>query len=394
MQLITHLTMLRRKLAAKRSTFVRNPYKRTYINYEDEDDEVRDIIINKTNKKINIICNVHESILDIIQYKLGWNDLASLKQTCTTTNNFIKHNDIIDRMIADMDLINAFCTCIIMNNELYLELFLDNFNIPRYQLINCLIYTICTGRNTISRILIDSLDFVKYSNRDDIEIECECHKCNHLQCFSDFVENELYFENISQKMLLQIACMFDNLEMFKYIMEKYDLEFTYIDIWATILHNSVYIFDEMIRINPMMKLSQRMLKNYVFRIVCGDKFDFLDYLFKNKIAHLGIRLNNAIIEYCLYNFEMNSSKILRKIIMLVENYGSDHMVQTTMTNCIFACYPKMIREIISVSKRLLYKKKFIDMIEKKQEYWTKVPEIEFMIVNKLKLQERSKIKYR
>lgn len=384
--------MLKLQLARKRSRFVRDAFQRRCVPNDTEDDYETTIIIGKS-VRYNILYEAHESIFNLIQKDLPWQDLISLKTACALANKLVSHADVVDRMIQGMDMMNTFCACIHNNNATYVKTLIDNYSIPRYQLIRGLIYCLFTLRNDTSRVFLDALDFPRYSKFDTYEYLADhCVYCETIYCLFDYINAPLHNEcGVSQKMLLQMTCAVDNIVMFRHILGMYDVGISHIELWISSINCSTRVFKLILNDNPNQRISQRMLIRFVrFQgFAVADKIGFLHYVFARGLAHLSRRLNNSIIDYCRH---INLSRAaIRDAAMLVETYGSHRMVQSTMTQYIQDCMPTSIEEMADVSKRLIYKQKHIDMITTNMDFWSRFPKIEYILVNKLKLQERKQL---
>jgi hypothetical protein len=309
---------------------------------------------------------------------------------CALTNRLVEHGDIVERMIDATDVTNTFCMCVHNNSPAYVQTLIDKHGIPKHQLIRGLIYSIYTFRNDLCIIFFDTLDFPKHSKYDNSEYFVD-HSvyCGKTHCMYDYIDSQPYNEtNVSQKMLLQMAVAADNVDMFRHIKNTYDLGISYIDIWVAAVNCGKHVFATILKDAKNLRISQRMLIRFMRFQGCHvvDKLGYLHYIFERGIAHLGRRLNDSIIDYCWHARLSNNE--YRSATMLVEKYGSHHLVQSTLRQYIYRCMPISILEMIDLSSRIVYKQKHIDMICSNMSFWKQFPKIEYVLVNKLKLQER------
>lgn len=380
-------------------------FQRTIGDWNDDYQNNETIIIEKY-KHVDNLNNMHESILHLIQSNLQWYDLISLKLTQKRYNEQISSIDVIGQMVRSTTPSEALSICIFGNSVMYLKQLLEQTrDIPTYKLKEALIYAIQTHRNEVAKVLIDILHLPKTSSQDheilftyiytnDITILRDWTSLHrdwamlrdHLNAVTPIRANVL-----SNKRLLQLACLSNNVTMFNYLLGKYKMDFTYIDIQVAINNMGCDVFREMSKLRgKSFKLSQRMLVDYVYdryynRHTLESKLHFLQYVLIKKLSFLSQRIIAALLNTMLSEGVKDFEVTL--FIKLVEAHGSQKLVQSLMKQFIHHLLSWEVKEMINISQRLVYKPKHLDMIATNHRFWD-TSKIEYMFVNKLKMQER------
>lgn len=347
---------------------------------------------------------LHESLLVYMQRHLDWYDLVSFKMSCSLTNEYTRHTDVIKNMVHAKGLLQAFSICVFGSKIDYMNIIIDTYVIEKKWLVKALEYSVCMSNNKVAMALIARTQSGSGDNCIEYQLkryhaEDVCEYIREACCFAGTIDSFLEFMNddsiktecYSYKTLLQLACASNNLEMVKYITEEFNIKFWYSDIWATICNNSMTVFEYMIKTIPNFKLSGNMLGRYISsHDVFGQKSEFLRYVFSNKLAKLGKSIIEDIIYYIEYSNLLPSE--IKSILEVVNDYASNHCIQVTLSYCIDHLLDIPLSIFTLISTRIDYKYKYIRNMEV-ESFWKKNhPELISMIHDKIIIQNKKLMK--
>lgn len=350
-----------------------------------------DIVIRKAPTK-DIITDLHSSILPHVFTHLPWRDFINLVQVHKYTKSIITPLMIVTCMVADIGLMAALCRCIYNSNIEYLSCLLDNFmgGMQMNQVSQALVYAIYTHRNEVAYAMIRKIIIGRTHYNWVYEFE-HPFTCGYLECFESFVVeygSNLYDATVYT--LLQAACAVDNVEMFEYIMQWYNIEFGHFDIWQAITNNSRNVFLRMLQMRPQMKLSQRLLKT-IFRGNYMINWDLLDYAVSQGNLHISKKLAHDIFMYSTHVISDICECVcyVKEIVKFMDKHGRQKDIQKWFNLLLFAQHRnhKMLLYLYNKSKRLVITAKHMRMLEDTVTHT--VPRLEYMFLNRIQMQNRA-----
>lgn len=367
------------------------PFKRSFWKTSDDDIE-GDIVITKKQHKYNILENLHESILTNINLYISWEDMSALKIISKQMNNVITAKDIVNNSIQNSSLLTTFCTLVVNEKTTYLRTLLDTNRIPMAHIRSALMFSTATFYNESAKILCDYVEFSKqYSGEHNNPIlkqyDCRCAICLEKEITIDRLcnehEDEHYFPQLSKGKLLFIAISSDNIDMFRYIKNKYNMKITNIDVWVMMQYKSLRVFQDMLRESSRPEIiSQKMMIGYLRVFEIEDNVSFIALMFESGVIKLGRKLLTVLI--ALIDINYLNQKDIRIILKIIETHASHHMIQYVFKQFIRKNRKLLLKEFINISPRIVYKQKHLDMVKK----YKNNDEIEYIIANKLVLQYR------
>lgn len=384
-------------------------FKRTmgYIGIDVEHDSETFII--EKYKKFDILGKAHDSIFHFIGSTLQWKDLASLKLLGKRFNNLVTYESIVDRMLVDKTPLDVLSICVFSNNVPYLEGLLNTRrnDIPINMLTECLVYAIQTKRNDIAKALSAIVSLPKTCRADkefhqtrveDVMIMNQSFATlqpldwTSLSSYLTGAQSE-HSAELSHRKLIQISAMSDNVDMFKFFLDKYKIAIIHNDIRVAIYYASHNVINEMSRIQGKdFMLSEKMLIDYLWYYrtrycTFEDTLKFLKFTLERRfiLSQKVIKTMLAIIHYGGADYGETG-----EFIKILEVYGTNKQLDKVMKFFIYHKYTWHVSQMIDISKRLVYTQKHLNLIEINSKFWNAYhdTDVEYVFINKLKLQER------
>lgn len=365
--------------------FPRAAFKRT-IGEDDGADFNQDDIVLLKKEQNNFLCDVHESVIQAIHSHLPWGDLCALKCSCALFSQLVEDMDIIRRLVSDEGLNTAFMICLYENRHRFVSMMINSYKIDKTILENGLIYSVARGFNESAVALLNLLNVQMRSSIDVFEFDVD-HSvfCKNYCCFVEYMT--LSIGMLSLRLLLQVACNTNNTFIVDHLVSRYQLQFANIDIWTTLKHLSYSVMEYMINSSPDFKIKQQMMTAYIRSYDVYPRASMIEYLLiKNKIK-LTNQLISTLVDY-MTQFTADSYAEILNVVYLIDRYGTSRQVQNAFSQCIAKHLPLSIKAFIEHSKRIVYDDKYISMIES-DEFWSaNYSKYEYILVSKLRMQER------
>lgn len=365
-----------------------------------------DIIIHSKEKRtLDIsILDTHVSIFDTIIKNLEIKDLLTLR--CVNHNLYanISRKYIFETMLQNMSYQCIIALCIHNKNISYLLDFINiyrNIINDRY-LIMTLLYCISKHYHDMCFIIINIISLPLSSKYDNYNLYLPIIKgdYNCLYCCKEYINISNRYYNMechSLRQLLQACCSVDNVIIFKHLISTYNIEFTHACLLICLDINSYNILAEVQKSYPNYKISSRTIKNFIYSYgLITDKIMSLKTILELGLVKCTRKLFNILNKY-LSNYYLSNNYFLNYddsccdiyiISKFIDDYASQDILQTTFNYCIYYCLYEYILNLISISKRIVYTKKHLDMIDKNKDFWNHYPKVEESIYNKYMLQMR------
>lgn len=386
--------------------FSRHRFKRSHALLCDEEyDNYCDIVISKNNisPKSTLNDTLHESIHCMIYKYISARDMIHMKLSCRLHNKFITHRDILEKMVQETSFVATLCNCVYYNKASYIQILSERFsyefrNTHKHSVIKALIYWVMACDNIdVVCALIDVIELPRNGTLDNDCFYIKHCVCKNKYCFNYYMHYTSTTHHMSQRLLLQIACYANNISIMKHIINRFYIHFSYIDVWTSMVNNNMAAF-QYITITRNVKISQRLLLRYMkTNLSFSEKLNFLQFIFENKLSFFGKRLIYNIINTRTSYGCHNEALVFVKIM---EKFGSNILINKTFTQYLYHNNGLILGHMIDISNKIVYKQKHLRMIENK--YILKLEElengyiilnnldkIEYMVVNKMRLQDRS-----
>lgn len=321
----------------------------------------------------------HESILDNIASKLDWESVAKFKMFSSKVNDRISHIYVVDFMAQEKGEMYAFVRSLAEGKTKSIYKMIETYqSIDEKLLHNAVCVSICQKWDKAAKDLIGIIDLPRYGATDSTALR---HPYTYISpdlidiinfTTSDELKQFIVaflppLVTLSQNKLLQIACAADNVEMVKYLLNKYDLKLSSSHIWQTLASHSCLVFDFMIQTDPTMKISQRMLTKYINQFVAGNKEEFMHRIFSSGAGVFSTKILKALIRYCCETVLTTDDEAN---IMLLELYASQHHLQVFMSYCLDKRLVYTLKALFRVSKRIKCLPKHLRMLEEDKDSWT------------------------
>ena len=360
--------------------------KRTVGDMAQGDNEYDVVILNRG---CNYIYQVHESIVHAIHSHLNWNDLSAFKSSCRVANQIIHPSDVTRRLVQDEGSNGAFVICVYENRVEHAMFLLEHYAIDDMYLVNGLVYCIASNKNELAlAIMHHTTKIAKFNEFDEIEYEID-HSiyCNQYKYGLQYMQS--FPRDLTYKQLLQIACSTNNVWFVDHLISQHQLPLAFMDLWVSMKYCNYavldYIFDSypQLRIKPQMVIA---LLRVLYWTCSGSRADIVEYLVhKNKLT-----LNNRVVDALVhYMKRCTSHDEVVKIVKVIDTYGTYRQVQSAIYQSIRNHSPLSVIAFIEHSRRVRYSERHIALLENDELFWrTHHPKVEFMFINKLRMQER------
>lgn len=367
----------------------------------------QDIIIRKPKHLINYFGNVHQSIWYNIQKHLNSRDLSALKASCSQGRAYILPCDVVEKLIQEIGMVAAFCKYLHIGNTQSTLIITKKYGLPDLHIWKGIIYCIGTFKNTLAKELLTVLgpklihwNCTQIYHETDHCVSCQTWSClwtlmadSYLMYYSAIPNRCGNHKNVafaippnSSRIILHTACAHNNIEMVKYLVTKYNLSIGFNDLWISIVYCAPAVFKYLMKINPTLRISENVLCKIInFQDTDTTyKWEFIYTVFEQGLVpRIGRRFTNTIINYIRI---CNELPVLKQIHEIINIAGSKRLVQSCFGACLFECLSHSTNLMIETSK-ITYKAKHLRIVENSSTWRFRNPKMEYIIVNKLKLQE-------
>lgn len=372
-------------------TFTRNPFQRTILSNDDEDvmtNPYESIVLKKDTK--NRVSEIHESILHNIIDFMTVNDLVAFKQSCKLANAFIDQEQLLQRMIEEDGLTYTFCRCIYNNHHEFVDELIVDEQIPIDVLIKCMIYCVFTRRNDMVFKLLQHIH-LNECNVDGLNVlpyKDDCPVCEHLPCFAYYVEcvydcdNAINYGIISDKALLRIACIADNVDIVNHLLKGGYTYCTPNDINLSVMNlagNVVYYLIQ----HWNQKISFNTIRDFISTIYQELDWKFLKYLIDLNAIRLSKRLSYTFIH--LLSMKPQYTKHVHD---LVEQYGTNKLLDKLCMYYMSTMDLTALNMLMEQSKRLRVKPRLFRIIDNDDDL-SKNVRLESFLLNRYILSNRN-----
>lgn len=380
----------------KQDSFKRRMYPETMYDINDDIIISNEKTFQHNKNKYNIIDNMHVSILQHLTTYLSWEDMAAMKNTSKNLYRKITVAYIVDLAVSQSNPSKAMCEFALSPNTSYLRYLLENYTIPDSHIRSAVIFTVMTKRNGSAKVLCD---FVRYSKHNtkyvhDFKLryyDCQCASCMYHSMEIDADCNTIeggtdLFSVASLRSIVRMCVATDNMAMFKHLLQKHNITFDNTDIWPMLTFKSKQIFHEMLRMKPKMQINQKMFRSYVNLPSFAACVDFAAYMFEWGVVKLGRKLFALFLAQANLNYQ--GLPHVNTIVKIITVHGTHSMIQGALKQFIHKHLITAAQLLIGMSPRIVYKQKYLDILVKHKDFYKVFPAMEYILANKLALQER------
>jgi hypothetical protein len=313
-------------------------------------------------------------------------------------------------------VLSVLCRCILYNKRMFLQILLSKYGsmLEKRLVARALVYTVfldsanddsanddsanddsANGKPKymeICWVLMNHLQLPKYGCMDHMNFKLHACACTSYGCMYSYMQHMDsvpfdFDEFLSLQMLRQAACVANNPYMVAYLSSSYQLPVTPMDTWECMINQGCHAFRELLRAKRDMKISQRMMVRYVYNAYTLGLYNvlvFIEFALEHGMIFLGKRLAYKILTKC---FSDRTQQVIHLACRIIDRFGSKTIVQTAFSKFIDMHLSSFAVEMVRSSKRLVLKDKHLHMLER-HKYWRSHANLEYMIVNRMKLEER------
>jgi hypothetical protein len=304
-------------------------------------------------------------------------DVLNLRQCNKYMKNIIDNPTIIRSTILSKGQESTFSRAVYTCHMDLLEKSMEYM--PKISIIKAIVYAIHTKRNKVAMFLIERTQLGKKSSCRCCLLKSEEYcNCICYICCKDFITDDVAFDlNISN--LLNLACISDNVEMVKHLMETYNLRWTQFDLTCCIKKGSFNVLTYLCK-EKGAKICFNKVVMLLKTLTNNDNYEPLEELLKKNIIRLGTMLSQPLVSML---FTMGSNKY--KMVKIIDKYGTKRLLRNILKSA-FNQYMNNVAESILEYTSVRVNKKYFTYLNHKN-YDNKL-KLELLLVNKYELQQR------
>jgi hypothetical protein len=366
---------------------IRNdPFKRTVGSNEETDELMMTHIMTVRKDEFSLV-DLHDSLIYNVCTFIDARDLMSVMMANKKIRAIFNAYDVYTKYIKQHGLLFAFARGVfISHNDLMQVSF--NHGIDPIYINRAITYAISTNRNDVARALINKKEFTHgpFEHAYCLPMICD-EECD--ACCQEFIKTGCDVD-FTIRDLLDVACRCNNLEIVRYIMDTFKVQWKYKNIKTCITNMSMDVLEYLMS-RKRVRLGKKQLQTLLGQVIlCYDqnKKDVLERMLERKLVYLGRSMMPTII-----NALSTMNRDVNYIINIINMYASQKLLNNVFEAMLRSRDIRTVHKMLRMCKHLSIRPRSLEFVSKYlydscNENNKHVLNIELIMVNKVEMMKR------